>query len=155
MQGVIAKAKKLPKQQPEFKAEVEAFEERLLATAVERKEEEATTEVLCLISPRLTTQSSDPEASGTAMPELHPTHLSHSHGHMPMVSIGITIVGALLGSVLASHSSLCQRGGTLPTPSLRCFLHSIPQTGKLCCGWRVGSSLYYTLAGCQQEEESL
>jgi hypothetical protein len=54
VQGVIAKAKKLPKQLPEFKAEVDSFEERLLATAVERKEEEATTEVRHRWTPSLT-----------------------------------------------------------------------------------------------------
>lgn len=45
LQAVVAKAKKTPKQSADFKAEVEAFEERLLATAAERKEEEATTQV--------------------------------------------------------------------------------------------------------------
>ena len=45
LQAVIAKAKKLPKQTPDFKAEMEAFEERLVAAAAEVKEEEATAEV--------------------------------------------------------------------------------------------------------------
>lgn len=51
---MIAKAKRLPKQLPEFKAEVDSYEERLLATAAERKEEEATTEVLhpCMPTPK-------------------------------------------------------------------------------------------------------
>lgn len=40
------KAKKMAKQSPSFKAELESFEERLLSAAAERKEEEATTQVL-------------------------------------------------------------------------------------------------------------
>lgn len=48
LQAVIAKAKKLPKQQPGFKAEMEAFEEKLLTIAAERKEEDATAQVLFL-----------------------------------------------------------------------------------------------------------
>ena len=45
LQSVISKAKKIPKQSPGFKTEMEAFEEKLLATAAERKEEEATAQV--------------------------------------------------------------------------------------------------------------
>lgn len=45
-QAVIGKAKKLPKQNPGFKAEMESFEEKLLATAAERKEEEATAQAI-------------------------------------------------------------------------------------------------------------
>ena len=49
IQGVIAKSKKLPKQQPGFKAELEAFEEKLSAVAAERKEEEATAKVRSIL----------------------------------------------------------------------------------------------------------
>ena len=42
LQGCISKAKKLPKLSPETKADIEAFEAKLAATAVEKQEERAT-----------------------------------------------------------------------------------------------------------------
>ena len=42
---MLSKAKKIAKQSADFKADLEAFEETLLATATERKEEEVTAEV--------------------------------------------------------------------------------------------------------------
>lgn len=47
LQAIIAKAKKVSKQSPDFKADMEAFEGMLLALAAELKEEAATAEV-CL-----------------------------------------------------------------------------------------------------------
>ena len=48
LQAVILKAKKLAKQSPAFKTEMEEFEEKLTTTAAERKEEEATAQVSAL-----------------------------------------------------------------------------------------------------------
>lgn len=45
---MLAKAKKMSKQSTGFKAEMEGFEEKLLATAAERREEEATAQVQVL-----------------------------------------------------------------------------------------------------------
>lgn len=45
LQAVILKAKKMAKQSPAFKTEMADFEEKLLTTAAERKEEEATAQV--------------------------------------------------------------------------------------------------------------
>ena len=45
VQAIISKAKKLPKLQPEFKADVEAFEVKLSEVAAARKAEHATEEV--------------------------------------------------------------------------------------------------------------
>lgn len=45
MQAVLVKAKKIPKQSADFKAELETFEQTLMAAAAERKEEEATAKV--------------------------------------------------------------------------------------------------------------
>ena len=118
MQGVIAKAKKLPKQQPEFKAEVEAFEERLLATAVERKEEEATTEVLCLCPQSYTRQSSNAVARGAAMPLLYIHYFSspsacHLPVHLHMEAFRFT-----------SHLRPCL------AQSIICLAFRLPQTGR-------------------------
>ena len=44
LQGCIAKVKKLPKLSPEAKADIEAFEGKLAATALERREQQATAE---------------------------------------------------------------------------------------------------------------
>ena len=44
LQGCIAKAKKLPKLSSETKADIEAFEGKLAATAAEKQEEQATAE---------------------------------------------------------------------------------------------------------------
>ncbi len=48
LQAVILKAKKLAKQSPAFKIEMEEFEEKLTTTAAEQKEEEATAQVNAL-----------------------------------------------------------------------------------------------------------
>ena len=117
MQGVIVKAKKLPKQQPEFKAEVEAFEERLLATAVERKEEEATTEVLCLSSRVPTSEISKAAVRRAAMPMLHPAILYSLPVHMLMEVI-----------TFSSHRTWC------PAQPCTCLsLCSAPEAKNHCC----------------------
>lgn len=67
-QGCLVKAKKLPKLSPETRADIEAFEAKLEAAAVERQEEQATAKAALQHSAGAEDMDTDTDAGTSAVP---------------------------------------------------------------------------------------
>lgn len=101
-QGCLVKAKKLPKLSPETKADIEAFEAKLEAAAVERHEEQATAKAALQHSSGAEDMDTD---TGTGASAILCALVSHWRQFVHAARPAVTVAGAGTTELALQHSA--------------------------------------------------